>query len=289
MDFAVGPARRAAPAAAPDEAAQVRSLLEAVFEVYHYDFRGYTAGSIQRRVRSAMEQLGCASVAQLRAQVLTNAQRFSALLNFLTVPVSEMFRDPQHYHALRTQVVPLLRTYPSIRIWVAGCAAGEEALSCAILLREAGLLDRSLIYATDINPACLAKARSGVLEIERLAPFSDNYRRSGGSGSLSDHYVAAYGKAVFDRGLREHIVFADHSLATDGVFAEVQLVSCRNVLIYFQRELQQRALGLFAEALCHRGFLGLGIRESVRFSGCAADFEPVAMLERIYRKRGARR
>jgi chemotaxis protein methyltransferase CheR len=289
MDFALGSALRAPPPAEPDYPAQVQSLVEAILRAYHYDFRGYTAGSIERRVRSAMEQLGCPSVAQLRAQVLADAQRFTALLNFLTVPVSEMFRDPPYFQALRTRVVPLLRTYPSIRIWVAGCAAGEEALSCAIVLAEAGLLDRSLIYATDINPACLAKARSGVVEIERLALFSDNYRRSGGSGSLSDYYVAAYGKAVFDRGLRERIVFADHSLATDGVFAEVQLVSCRNVLIYFNRELRQRSLGLFAEALCHRGFLGLGIRESVRFSGYAGDFEPVAMLERIYRKGGGRR
>jgi chemotaxis protein methyltransferase CheR len=288
MDFALGSALRAA-AAEPDDAAQVRGLLEAIVASYHYDFRSYTAGSIGRRVRSAMEQLGYSSVAELRAQVLADAQQFTALLNFLTVPVSEMFRDPLYFHALRTRVVPLLRTYPSIRIWVAGCAAGEEALSCAIVLHEAGLLDRTLIYATDINPACLAKARSGVVEIERLPLFSDNYRRSGGSGSLSDYYLAAFGNAVFDRGLREHIVFADHSLATDGVFAEVQLVSCRNVLIYFNRELQQRALGLFAEALCHRGYLGLGIRESVRFSSYTGDFEPLAMLERIYRKKGARR
>ena len=193
------------------------------------------------------------------------ATRFPALLEFLTVPVSDMFRDPPYFRALRERVLPVLRTYPSLKIWVAGCSTGEEVYSLAILLREEGLLDRSLIYATDINPHTLEKAQAGVYPIDRLAGFTDNHRKSGARSSLSDYYTAAYDRAVFDMSLKENVVFSDHSLATDSVFAEVHLISCRNVLIYFNRELQDRALGLFREALCHKGFLGIGAKESPTF------------------------
>ena len=162
--------------------------------------------------------------------------------------------------------MPLLRTYPSLRVWVAGCSSGEEVYSLAILLREEGLLARTLIYATDINAQALEQAEAGVYNVDRIAGFSDNYRKAGGRASLSEYYTAAYGRAVFDKSLRENIVFSDHSLATDSVFAEVQLVSCRNVLIYFDRLLQDRAVGLFRDALVRRGFLGIGAKESLRFS-----------------------
>ena len=168
--------------------------------------------------------------------------------------------------------MPLLRTYPSLKVWVAGCSTGEEAYSLAILLREEGLLERTLIYATDINPQALQKAEAGVYDVDRIAGFTENHRKSGARSSLSDYYTAAYGRAVFDKSLKQHIVFSDHSLATDSVFAEVQLVSCRNVLIYFDRELQDRALGLFRDALCRKGFLGLGAKESLRFSPHADAF-----------------
>jgi chemotaxis protein methyltransferase CheR len=180
-----------------------------------------------------------------------------------------------------------LRTYPSLKVWVAGCSAGEEAYSLAILLREEGLLDRSLIYATDINATALSRAQAGVYSIQQLPTFTQNHHRSGAKTSLSDYYTAAYGGALFDSTLRERIVFSDHSLATDAVFAEVQLVSCRNVLIYFDRQLQDRALSLFHEALSHRGFLGLGAKESVRFSSHAGDFVELVASERIYRKQGS--
>jgi chemotaxis protein methyltransferase CheR len=195
-----------------------------------------------------------------------------------------MFRDPPYFRSLREQVVPVLRTYPSLKVWVAGCSTGEEVYSLAILLREEGLLARSLIYATDINPRRLQEAEAGVYAIDRIAGFTENHRRSGGRASLSDHYTAAYDRAVFDKSFRKHIVFSDHSLATDSVFAEVQLVSCRNVLIYFNRELQDRAIGLFKDALCRKGFLGVGARETLRFSSHARAFAPVVPDDRIYQK-----
>ena len=183
-------------------------------------------------------------------------------------------------------MVPLLRTYPSLKVWVAGCSSGEEAYSLAILLREEGLLERTLIYATDINPQALKLAEAGIYDLERLPAFTENHRRAGAKSSLSDYYTAAYGRAAIDKSLKKHIVFSDHSLATDSVFAEMQIVSCRNVLIYFDKALQDRALGLFAESLCRQGFLGIGSKESIRFSAQAAAFDELVPRERIYRKRG---
>jgi chemotaxis protein methyltransferase CheR len=190
-----------------------------------------------------------------------------------------------YFRTLREKVVPLLRTYPSLKLWVAGCSSGEEVYSLAILLREEGLLPRSLIYATDINSEALHRAESGVFGTERVANFTHNHQRSGARSSLSDHYTAAYGRAVFDKSLKKHLVFSDHSLATDSVFAEVQLVSCRNVLIYFNRELQDRAIGLFREALCHRGFLGIGAKESLRFSSHGRAFDEISREHRVFQKR----
>ena len=219
-----------------------------------------------------MTRFGCETLSQLQDRVLHEPTVFPALLDYLTVQVSEMFRDPAYFRSLRETVVPLLRTYPSLKVWVAGCSTGEEVYSLAILLREEGLLERTLIYATDINPQALQKAEAGVYDLDRIAGFTENHRKSGARSSLSDYYTAAYGRAVFDKSLKQHIVFSDHSLATDSVFAEVQLVSCRNVLIYFDRELQDRALGLFRDALCRKGFLGIGAKESLRFSAHADAF-----------------
>jgi chemotaxis protein methyltransferase CheR len=201
------------------------------------------------------------------------------------VQVSDMFRDPPYWKALRELVVPYLSTYAALKIWVAGCATGEEAYSLAIVLDEEDLLDRTLIYATDIHPESLRIAQSGVYELDRLAQFSEAYHQAGGKASLSDYYAAAYGGAVLDRRLRKAIVFSDHSLATDTVFAEVQLVSCRNVLIYFDRRLQDRALGVLRDALCHRGVLGLGSRETLRFSPLAPSFIELDPDARIYQRR----
>ncbi|MCB1978641.1 MAG: protein-glutamate O-methyltransferase CheR [Burkholderiaceae bacterium] len=262
-----------------------RLLLDAIFLRYHYDFRSYAQASLRRRLNAALAHFQCKTISQLQDRVLHEPEVFAGMLDYLTVQVSDMFRDPSYFRALREQVLPHLRTYPSLKIWVAGCSAGEEVYSLAVLLKEAGLLERSLIYATDINTRALQAASAGVFDIERVAAFTQNHAASGAAGSLSDYYTAGYGRVVFHKSLREHMVFSDHSLATDSVFSEVHLVSCRNVLIYFERSLQDRALGLFREALCHRGFLGLGSKESLRFSSHADAFEDFVLPQRIYRKR----
>jgi chemotaxis protein methyltransferase CheR len=264
---------------------EIRLLLDAIYHRYHYDFRAYAMQSLKRRLRAAMQRFGCATLSQLQDRVLRDPDLFPGLLDFLTVHVSEMFRDPPYFRALREKVVPMLRTYPSLKVWVAGCSAGEEAYSMAILLHEEGLLPRSLIYATDINPRALQRAETGMFDVQSIAGFTENHRRSGAPVSLSEYYTAAYGSALFDKALRRNIVFCDHSLATDSVFAEVQLISCRNVLIYFDRSLQERAIGLFRDALCPNGFLGVGAKESLRFSRHAGAFAPVAADERIYQMR----
>jgi chemotaxis protein methyltransferase CheR len=264
---------------------ELHLLIDAIYLKYHYDFRRYAIASLKRRLLAAMTRFACETFSQLQDKVLHEPEIFPQLLDFLTVPVSEMFRDPGYFRSLRDKVGPILRTYPSLKLWVAGCSTGEEVYSLAILLREEGLLARTLIYATDINPHTLQKAAAGVYEVERLAAFTEAHRRSGGKGSLSEYYTAAYGRAVFDKSLKENIVFSDHSLATDSVFAEVHLVSCRNVLIYFNRDLQDRAIGLFREALCRKGFLGIGSKESLRFSSHAEAFSDVVHEDRIYQKR----
>jgi len=276
----------AATATMDDFEIEMRVLLDAIYHRYHYDFRAYAMPSLKRRLRSAMQRFRCDSLAQLQDRALQEPALFPGLLDYLTVHVSEMFRDPSYFRALRESVLPVLRTYPSLKVWVAGCSAGEEAYSMAILLHEEGLLERSLIYATDINPRALQRAEAGVFDVASIAGFTDNHRRSGAPVSLSDYYTAAYDSAVFNQSLKRHIVFSDHSLATDSVFAEVQLVSCRNVLIYFDRGLQERAVGLFRDALCHGGFLGIGSKESLRFSRHADAFATVSAEDRIYRLRG---
>jgi len=263
---------------------EVRLLMEAIYLKYSYDFRNYTGASQKRRVLYALDQLKLPSVAALQGEVLRDPATFAQLLQFLTIPVSEMFRDPAYFLALRRQVVPHLQTYPSLKVWVAGCSTGEEVFSLAILLREEGLLDRTLLYATDINPASLEKARRGIFPLDAIKGYTANYQRAGGLRAFSDYYTAAYDAARFDPSLCANVIFADHSLATDSVFAETHLVSCRNVLIYFNKPLQDRALGLFHESLCHRGFLGLGTKESIDFSGYASRFEVLSRGERIYRK-----
>jgi len=263
---------------------EVKLMLEAVYLRYQHDFRDYAVTSLRRRMRQAMARFGCDRLAHLQDRVLREPEVFAQMLQYFTVQVSEFFRDPTYFASLRREVAPMLATYPSIKVWVAGCSSGEEVWSLAILLAEEKLLDRALIYATDINPEALRKAEAGVYPLDRMALFSRNYQAAGGTGSLSDYYTAAYDGVVFDRKLRKNIVFADHSLATDTVFSEVHLVSCRNVLIYFNPGLQDRAIGLFRESLVHRGFLGLGSKESLQFGAHADAFEACAREQRLYRK-----
>lgn len=266
---------------------EIRLLVQAVHLRYGHDFRDYAFASLKRRVLQAQERMSADTISALQERVLHDPAQFAQLLQYLTVPVSEMFRDPAYFLALRRHVVPVLRTYPSLKVWVAGCSTGEEAYSLAILLQEEGLLERTILYATDINHASLEKARQGIFPLEPMQAFTRNYQRAGGLRSFSDYYTAAYGGALFDKALRQSITFADHSLATDAVFSETQLVSCRNVLIYFNRALQDRAIGLFHESLTRRGFLGLGSKETLDFSAYADRFEPVSRADRVYRKTGS--
>ena len=265
---------------------EIRQLLEIIYQRYHHDFRQYAAASLRRRLQQALTHFHCASLAQLQDLLTQDQSAFPRLLEYLTVQVSDLFRDPEFFLALRAQVMPLLATYPSLKLWIAGCSTGEEAYSFAILLAEEGLLERTRIYATDINDGSLRKAQQGVYPLDRMRQFTMNHRASGGHGSLSDYYHASHGSAVMSPALKQHITFADHSLAADSIFSEVQLVSCRNVLIYFDRALQDRALGLFDDALCRRGFLCLGSKESVRFSAYAHRFQELSPAQKIYRRVG---
>jgi chemotaxis protein methyltransferase CheR len=216
--------------------------------------------------------------------VLADEHAFGALVRVLTVRVSEMFRDPRFFQVFREQVVPELHTYPSLKLWVAGCSSGEEVYSLAIVLAEEGLLDRCLIYATDINEESLNRAKAGVYPVDRMKLFSDNYFMAGGKLSLSRYYTAAYGGAVLARSLVANVVYSDHSLATDSVFSEVQVITCRNVMIYFDRTLQDRVLGLFRDALPRRGFLGLGSKETVHFSSHVRSFSELPARQGWFRR-----
>jgi chemotaxis protein methyltransferase CheR len=266
------------------EAIELDLFLDALHRRYHYDFRTYSRASLSRRVELARERLNCASISELQKNLLHRPEVLPEIIDCLTVQVSEMFRDPAYFAALRTQVIPHLRTFPSLKVWVAGCSEGEELYSLAILFKEEGLFDRTMFYATEINGRALARAETGIFPIERMASFSTNYQKSGGRNSLSDHYSAAYGAAALDRRLRTRVVFAEHSLATDQVFSEMHLISCRNVLIYFDSVLQERALGLFRDALVRGGFLGLGSHETLRFSPHNEVFAPFVEEQRIWRR-----
>ena len=266
---------------------EIRLLLEALFVRYHYDFRNYAMASIKRRLRQARQQLGFSTFSALQERVLHEPAMLPRLLRFLTVQVSEMFRDPDYFRAIRERVVPHLRTYPSLKVWIAGCSEGEELYSMVILFREEGLEDRTIFYATDINHDALQAAERGIYPLDRVQLFTENHRKSGGKSSLSEYYQAAYGRVSFDRTLRRNVVFSDHSLVTDAVFGEMNLISCRNVMIYFDRDLQDRAIGLFEGSLSRKGFLGLGAKESLRFSRHADAFSDFVREEKIYQRRAA--
>lgn len=264
---------------------EIRLLLEALFQRYHYDFRSYAQASIRRRLRQARQQLGFANFSAMQEALLHDEAMLPRVLAYLTVQVSEMFRDPSYFQAIREKLVPHLRTWPSLKVWIAGCSGGEELYSLVILFREEGLEDRTIFYATDISQDALDTAARGIYSLDRIRSFTENHRLSGGRSSLSDYYSTAYGGAVFDKSLRERVVFSDHSLVTDAVFAEMHLISCRNVLIYFNRVLQDRAIGLFRDSLVRGGFLGLGSKENLRFSGHADAFADFVRIEKLYQRR----
>ena len=271
----------------PFEEIEIGLLLEALYQRYHYDFRLYAQASLRRRLRQARDQLGFGTFSALQDALLHDAAMLPRLLDYLTIQVSEMFRDPGYYRTMREKVLPHLRTYPSLKVWIAGCSGGEELYSFVILFREEGLEERTLFYATDINQQALNSAAAGIYALDRIKTFTENHQKSGGRSSLSDYYTANYGRAVFDKSLRNRVVFSDHSLVTDAVFAEVQLISCRNVMIYFDRSFQDRAIGLFRDSLSRHGFLGLGSKESLRFSDHAQAFVDFDRDEKIYQRRAA--
>jgi chemotaxis protein methyltransferase CheR len=258
------------------------TLFEEVYLRYHYDFRAYARASLRRRVHAAMVRSGARSLADLRAQVLASEDAFSLLVDTLTVRVSDMFRDPEYFAVFRTRILPRLSTYPSIRLWIAGCSSGEEAYSFAVILAEAQLLQRCQIYATDISPAALEQAREGSYPLARSAAFDENYKKSEGLSTLRQHYSVVGQSVVMDPSLRRKILFSDHSLATDHAFGEFQAASCRNVLIYFQRPLQVRALTVLEQSLVHRGYLGLGSRELLPME-LQPRFTEFSRTERWYR------
>jgi chemotaxis protein methyltransferase CheR len=270
------------------EAMEIDLLLEAVFRRYGYDFRSYARASVERRVRQFLSTVGGASVADLIPKVLNDEGFFSRLARMFSISVTEMFRDPFVYRAVREKVIPLLRTWPHIKVWHAGCATGEEVYSLAILLKEEGLYDRATIYATDFNDEVLERARGGVYEIGTMKEATQNYQQAGGKESFSEYYHAQYEAAAMDNSLKEHLTFANHNLTVDEEFGEMHLVFCRNVLIYFNRDLQNRALGLFTESLVHGGFLCLGTKEDIQFTEMSKQYEVVDAKAKIYRKKGER-
>jgi chemotaxis protein methyltransferase CheR len=264
---------------------EIRLLLEAIQQVYGYDFRGYNQAHIRRRILHRVQSMGLKSVSELQHKLLHEDHIIEIMLRDLSINVTEMFRDPGFYRSLRTEVIPMLKTYPFIKVWHAGCSTGEEVYSFAILLQEEGLLDRAQVYATDFNPLVLETARKGIYPVSRIKEYTQNYQDSGGMHSFSDFYIARYDSVIMDHNLRKNIVFAEHNLVTDHVFAEVHIVICRNVLIYFNKELQNRVLKLFSESLVKGGFLGLGSKESIMFTDVADAFVVVDASEKIYKKK----
>ena len=266
------------------ERIEIELLLEGIYRHYGFDFRSYAYASIRRRLWKRIEAEGLDSVSQLQAKVLHESALMERLLLDLSINVTAMFRDPGFYTAFRESVVPLLRTYPFIRLWHAGCATGEEVYSMAILLTEEGLYDRSRIYATDINEVVLQKAKDGIFPLDRMQEYTENYIAAGGRRAFSDYYLAKYGGAIFDESLKRNVVFSLHNLVTDRSFAECNVIFCRNVLIYFDKTLQAKVHGLFYESLAKFGVLALGSKETLRFSPHETAYEQLDGPERIYRK-----
>ncbi len=241
-------------------------LINEVFEMYGYDFAGYSRASFKRRVDRLIDMDHLGGFAVFLSRVLSDQAYFNRMVEEITVNVTEMFRDPPFYKVLREEILPIVGTKPFIRLWHAGCSTGEEVYSMAILLRELGLLQKTLLYATDINPSVLEMAKNGVFPLRMMKDYSENYRASGGKQDFSSYYTANYGHAKFDETLAQRMVFSQHNLVSDRSFNEFDLILCRNVLIYFDKELQDRALELFDESLAPLGFLALGTKESIKFS-----------------------
>lgn len=266
------------------EVIEIQLLTEGIFRHYGFDFRDYSMPSLRRRVWKRVYAEGLSTVSGLTEKVLHDAACMERLLLDLSINTTAMFRDPTFYVAFREKVVPMLRTYPFVRIWHAGCSTGEEVYSMAILLQEEGLYDRCRIYATDINEAVLQKAKAGIFPIASMQENTSNYIAAGGTATFSDYYTARYDHAIFRPALRENVVFAQHNLVTDSTFNHFNVIFCRNVLIYFNNPLQDRVQRLFLDSLEMFGVLGLGKKESLRYTTVSDNFEEVDSQERLYRR-----
>ena len=267
---------------------EIELFIEAMRLRHGYDFRHYARASIKRRILGLLGDFGVGRVADLLPAALDDPDFPARAISRLSVPVSEMFRDPEEFRVLRERVIPELRSWPQIVIWQAGCATGEEAYSLAILLKEEGLYDRCQIYATDINDGALAKAEEGVYSLTHLHNAEKNYSLAGGALTLSHYYQTSYEFGIIDRSLKSNILFAHHNLVSDGVFCEVHLILCRNVFIYFDKILQSRVLGLFADSFVRGGFLALGTKESLQLTDLAGEFRIIDPQRRIYQYRPGR-
>ncbi len=264
---------------------EIRLLIEAIYLKYGYDFRNYSQAHIKRRILNRFELSGLNSISEMNNKALNDSDFVDQLLMDLSITVTEMFRDPTFYKAVRESVLPVLRSNPFVKIWHAGCASGEEVYSMAIMLREEGLLHKTQIYATDFNPLIIEHARKATYPVSRIKEFTVSYQKAGGKQSFSDYYTANDESAKLNDNLKKNIVFANHNLVTDSVFAELNMVVCRNVLIYFDKQLQDKVIGLFTDSLTGGGFLCLGSKENLQFSIHNNSFEPVVEQERVYIKK----
>lgn len=262
---------------------EVEFLIKDVYELYGYDFSGYSRASFKRRVNRICLIERFTSFAELRYTLINEPEYLKRFVEEVTVNVTEMFRDPYFFKGLREKILPQLGTYPLIRIWVAGCSTGEEAYSIAILLKEANLYHKSLIYGTDLNPSVLETARAGVFPLQQMKLYSENYMLSGGKKDFSDYYTANYDSAKFDKSLQEKLILSTHNLVSDSSFNSFQLIICRNVLIYFDRGLQERVFRLFDNSLENLGFLALGAKETIRFSKLDKNYHQIDD-QRIWKK-----
>jgi chemotaxis protein methyltransferase CheR len=264
---------------------EIPLLLEAIHRKYGYDFRQYSKAHINRRIQYRMALSGLEDISQIQSKVLKDETFANELLQDLSITVTEMFRDKDFYRSLRENVIPILKTYPFIKIWHAGCATGEEAYSIAIILQEEGLYDRATIYATDFNQYALNRAKEGIISNSTIKEYTANYQLSGGKETLSDYYISSYGSVIMNQSLKKNIVWANHNLVTDSVFAEVHLVLCRNVLIYFDHSLQNKVQKLFYESLINGGILCLGTKESLRFTGFFEKYTELDSKQRIFKRK----
>jgi len=262
----------------------LQEIIEIAKNKHGYDFSDYAVTSFERRVKYFLKHHNL-PLHEIKDRLATDKKFFEAFIRTVTVNVTEMFRDPVFYRALREEVLPKLASYPIIKIWHAGCATGEEVFSVAILLKEAGLLSRSRIYATDINSANLEKAATGIIKLQNMKEYTANYIQSGGKAEFSNYYTAKYDHAIIDKDIRKHILFSQHNLVTDQAFNEFHLICCRNVLIYFNKQLQNRVIQLFYNSLSSFGYLALGSKESLLFTECRRDFDIINQQAKIFRKR----